>query len=261
MEKDAETGGSRQNAIDFRDQQDELAGRENGRIKRFLSPETRAEAKEQQRKDEQFRSLLDYLLHNDPEYAALYRKVSHRLHEIELAAAEALQQAKERIADMEEKAGTLNGRKVFLSRDGKRAYSEDGREISAEGMSRIIRSEDAPSWEDYQEAKKERDDITRYQDGVLNPIKERIADKENPVPKDELEGMLDDMDKEMPKSVKAKDSREHHLSMNAEIKDEASSSKEQYLNAPPVKSHFDTARMDIPDLTVIPTPTSVPKLI
>lgn len=162
---------------------------------------------------------------------------------------------------MEEKACTLNGRKVFLSRDGKRAYSEDGKEISTEGMSRIIRSQDAPSWEDYQEAKKEREDITRYQDGVLNPIKERIADKENPVPKDELEGMLEDMDKEMPRSIKVKDNHSHHTSMNAEIKDEASSSKEQYLNAPPVKSHFDTARMDIPDLTVIPTPTSVPKLI
>ena len=261
MEKDAETGGSRRNAIDFRDQQDELGGRENGRIKRFLSPETRAEAKEQQRKDEQFRSLLDYLLHNDPEYAALYRKVSDRLHEIELAAAEALQQAKERIADMEEKAGTLNGRKVFLSRDGKRAYSEDGREISTEGMSRIIRSEDAPSWEDYQEAKKERDDITRYQDGVLNPIKERMADKENPVPKDEMEGMLEDLTKDVPKTIQLKPDRPDHATNADENLSKHSASGEKYLNAPPIQSHYQTARMDIPDLTVIPTPTSVPKVL
>ena len=261
MEKDAETGGSRQNAIDFRDQQDELAGRDNGRIKRFLSPESHPEAKEQQRKDEQFRSLLDYLLHNDPEYAALYRKVCDRLQEIELAAAEALQQAKERIADMEEKAGTLNGRKVFLSRDGKRAYTEDGREISTEGMSRIIRSQDAPSWEDYQEAKKERDDITRYQDGVLSPIKERIADKENPIPKDEMEGILKSLNGSIPKTVHIKPVHPDSVAKDIGDRSEKSTPTERYLNAPPIQSHFQTARMDIPDLTVIPTPTSVPKLI
>lgn len=260
MDTDAETGGNSRNEIDFKDQQDELAGRENGRMKRFLSPEARPEVQEEKRREAAYQSMLDYLLLNDPEYRALYEKVRDRLDEIERAVAEALQEVNECITQMEENAHTLNGKKVFFSRDGKRAYTEDGEELSATDMARITRSEDAPTWEDYDAAKRERDDITRYQDDVLNPIKERINDKENPVPKDELEGMLDDLNKDVPKTVQLKSDRPDQTAKIDEHLSKHSVSTEKYLNAPDMKACFDTAAcMDIPDLTIIPTPESIPK--
>lgn len=260
MDTNAENGSSREKERNFNDLNDELAGRENtGRIKRFLSPESRIETREEKRRDAEFHNLLQYLLANDPEYRALYENTQDRLEEIEHAVAEALQEVNEHIARMEEEAHTLNGKKVFFSRDGKRAYTENGEEVSAADMERITRNDDAPTWEDYEAAKKEREDITRYQEGVLSPIKERINDKENPVPKDELEGILDGMDKNAPPTVKAKIDQSDALKMSAATMPEIPSDTEKYLNAPPVKSHFDNARMDIPDLTVIPTPESIPK--
>ncbi len=268
MEKDAETGGSRRNAVDFRDQQDELAGRETGRTKRFLSPEARAEAQEEKRREETYRNLLAYLLANDAEYAALFGELCDKVDSYERAAAKALQALTEEIAvldeqleRMEENADTLDGKKVFFSRDGKRAYTEDGKEVSAGDMARISRNKDAPSWEEYQETQKQRDkakgdydEITRWQDNVLNPVKDRIHDKENPVPKDEIGGIMDDMDKGIPKGIMP------YLEDAPASPANKPEEKQSYINAPPIQSHFDNARMDIPDLTVVPTPATVPKL-
>lgn len=268
MDTDAETGGNRRNEIDFRDQQDELAGRENGRMKRFLSPEARPEVQEEKRREAAYRSMLDYLLANDPEYAALFGELCDKVDSYERAAAKALQALTEEIAAldeqlerMEEKADTLDGKRVFFSRDGRRAYTEDGKEISAGDMARINRNKEAPSWEDYQEAKKQRDkaksdydEITSWQYNVLDPVKDKIRDKENPIPKDEIGGITDDLDKSIPKGMKPylEDAPAPAASKPEE--------KQSYLNAPPVKSHFDAVKMDIPDLTVIPSPESMPKL-
>lgn len=261
MDINAENGSSREKERDFNDLNDELAGRENtGRVKRFLSPEARAEVQEEKRRETEFHNLLQYLLVNDAEYRALFQKVSDRVNEIEIAVARALREANERIAEMEENAHTLDGKKVFFSRDGKRAYNEDGEEISAADMARITRSDDAPTWEDYDAAKRERDDITRYQDDVLNPIKERINDKENPVPKDELEGMLDDLVGSIPKTVHVESVHPDTKAKDIGDRSEKSASAEKYLNAPDVKTCFTAAAcMDIPDLSPDATPAALPK--
>ncbi len=253
MDTDAETGGNRRNEIDFKDQQDELAGRENGRMKRFLSPEARPEVQEEKRREAAYRSMLDYLLLNDPEYRALYEKVRDRLAEIDHAVAEALQEVNERIARMEEEAHTLNGKKVFFSRDGKRAYTEDGEEVSAADVGRITRNDDASTWEDYGAAKKEREGITRYQDDVLNPTRDRLEDKENPPSKDDLEGMLEDMEKQAPPAVQSK-AKPH----GQEATDIGYPKEKHLSNAPAIQSHFDAARTDIPDL--ICEPVSAPPI-
>lgn len=64
---------------DFDDQQNELAGRENGRMARFGVGISRAQKlKEKERKERAYRDALDRLL-LDPEYRKLYEELGDKL--------------------------------------------------------------------------------------------------------------------------------------------------------------------------------------
>ena len=74
MEEDSK---EKKRKTDFDDLQNEMAGREVGRIPRFLPEETRELAKggNKKKKDGDRLERLFLLLHNDPGYAVLYHKV------------------------------------------------------------------------------------------------------------------------------------------------------------------------------------------
>lgn len=80
---------------DVDDLNNENAGREVGRMKRFLTGEADPDKKQKQREREhEFRSALMALLQDDPEYAVLYEETMDKLREAEAATEAALIQAR-----------------------------------------------------------------------------------------------------------------------------------------------------------------------
>ena len=76
------------------DLENERAGREVGRIERFLSPEASpAEIKKRRERDQERLSALIALLRTSPEYARLHKGTMEKLRRHELAAEIALQDA------------------------------------------------------------------------------------------------------------------------------------------------------------------------
>lgn len=112
---------------DFRDLQDELAGRETGRLRRFghergEEPDLRDRKRRQE--NEAARLALDI----------------QRL------------QIEERLREMRDRAShDALGRAVFRAADG-RAYYEDGTELTPEEIDAIEWIEGAPTWEEYRDA-------------------------------------------------------------------------------------------------------------
>lgn len=72
-------------AQDFDDLQNEMAGRDVGRISRFLSAEAREDrsnGKRGSRKESEL-TTLQILMMNDPEYAQLFRETEHKLRDVQ----------------------------------------------------------------------------------------------------------------------------------------------------------------------------------
>ena len=89
MSDRGEVGGNRplpKRLQDLEDYQNELAGRETGRAKRFLRPEARGgQSRERQERERRNWSRLQTLLHTDPAYAAQYNDTMDLLARAEAA--------------------------------------------------------------------------------------------------------------------------------------------------------------------------------
>ncbi|WP_141702046.1 hypothetical protein [Methyloceanibacter stevinii] len=89
---------------DFDDLQNELAGRETGRLERFLSPDERERIRDGKSKGERHADAmtrLQWMLSNNAEYAALYNDTFDKLREAEQAAERALEKARRALAKAE----------------------------------------------------------------------------------------------------------------------------------------------------------------
>jgi hypothetical protein len=146
--------------IDSRDFHAELTGLEIGRIPRFFSATVEAMRNGKDANGRDKLSDLEWLMLNNPGYAAVYNRVQDRLVEANQAVDRAMTLVNERIQlaelllkEMEDRASTLpDGTKVFKSRSGK-AYTADGRELSKHEADSVNWRDDSPVWDDYHEIK------------------------------------------------------------------------------------------------------------
>lgn len=200
---------------DFEDQQNELAGRETGRMVRFGVGAARAqEIKERERKDRAYRDTLARLLATDPEYQKLYETLGDRLGEAEVTAdqtIEAIQTAvtAQRYAnqDMRNRAPKIDGKAVFRYADG-RVMDEDGNEIDPIIAAGIIWPDSAPTAEDYfagvdreSGLRASLDDWQVYRNGTLGDVRNRHEDRDNPMSKEDMRDALKKIERAAPAMV------------------------------------------------------------
>jgi hypothetical protein len=215
-----DTGIENKKARDFEDLQNEIAGRDVGKIARFLSADdprsAEAKRKQQERRAADTRRFLDLM--KDPEYRTLYTELGQRLQDAEqqtdqvIAATEAAISALEtEIADMEARAAKgPDGTPVFKTADG-RVVDANGEELPIEIAAGIIWPADAPSAEAYSAAQAEHDalrqyldDLNGYRTDVLGGIRDRHDDTTNPMDKVDLRQSLDDIEAMMPAAPAAR---------------------------------------------------------
>ena len=196
------------------DLNNEAAGRETGRIRRFLhdrDPQTT-----QAKKDENERRLSALMrLLQDPDYRAAYDAAWLAFEEAQIAVDDALldnAEAIERLTaytdEMDARAHKLGIEAVFQDETG-RFFRVDGTALSDEETARVERSADAPSFEARRQAgdaleaaQARRAHILEIQATILDPARERLQDEDNPMSQEELRDLEATM-KAVPSEVAA----------------------------------------------------------
>ena len=214
------------------DYNNEIAGHDNGRIKRFLSQEARDYLEDgKDKKSTEKLSLLDILLMTDPVYAQLYSDVMEKIEEIDRAVNKALTQTEQRIGNLEENLADIrkraqrldDGTLIYRSQDGI-VYTEDGIPLTQMELGDGEWKDSNPSWEERQEAGealdsayKTKEEIEEYRDGTLQHAKDRMNDRGNPPDKDELQDLFDNIRDVLPDSVKANMDESHDKSAQSDF--------------------------------------------
>ncbi len=245
----------------------EIAGVENGRIKRFLNEGSLSFSGETKKEKaaREFRTMLDMLLAEDPIYAALYKQVAEKIEKAQQAVDLALVDINQRLEAsgrklqlLRDNAAELPDRtKVFQSTDGS-IYTEQGKRISDEKARSIIFPDSAPSWEifkaekeTYGTAARQKEAVDIYQKTVLDPTTKRMNDEDDPPSKDELKGLNDRIDNKMPDFIKQdfkiKDAANNKVEISS-ISNAHGQVEKTNLKVPDMGKSFDLARTDIPDL-------------
>lgn len=201
---------------DMIDLNNESAGRETGRIKRFNLPVSDKTLNAEKEKDERRFNALMRLL-QDPNYARLYHHAIETVTTVEEAAEKAkrkLEQESELIAKrhrelMNEAAQLPDGTRVFQSLSNGRIYSEHGEDITHRKDSIVGLHPTSPGWEEYQHVKKTKEeiekrkhDVERYQHEIIDPAKDRLGNTDQPMTAEELEKLVKKMETEMPVDVR-----------------------------------------------------------
>lgn len=197
---------------DTDDFNNETAGREVGRINRFL-PEG-AQPRTQKAKDEKYAEQLSRLalMMQNAQYAALYAETARLVHdyaakaeaglESSKAALSAAGQALETITD---KAAKLHpdGTPVFRDKNGNAVHA-DGTPLTPDETASVVWPNDAPSYEEYREAKKvyadaqARVDAWKDYQAYLGGVQDRLNDPDNPYSPDELRDIQRDIEDKIP---------------------------------------------------------------
>lgn len=258
--------------IDLADSQNEAAGRNTSKIERFSNnPDGNMDSPNSEKKKRQeFFDRLSWLLANDPTYAKLYYELEAVIEDTEKAIRKAYERIEQRIEEtdgqlrqMQESASTLpDGTKVFRSKNGEDAYTEDGRKLSVDEMSQVLWQSNAPTWEDYQQVKEDQQQaledkaaVEHYDIEVVQATKEKM--KTGEMSHKDLGKALEDIKAEMPRAVTEV--------MNPLNEQEKASVELSILepvsleNAPDMKTHFETVRVDVPDLSAEAVPELKPK--
>lgn len=202
---------------DFSDLMDEMAGRENGRLKRFmLGDDDRTAEGREKKAQREFYSKLEQLL-ADPAYAAIYRSTFDALRNAEDLTQRALDRwqgkhtlAKEELKQTVDAAQRMpDGTRVFRAADG-RVFTEDGRLVEGVERESIEWKPGAPGYEAFIEkreaerrARETLEEIQGYQVKVLGHARDRMQDQDNPPSAEEIAKHKERIEQEMPKAVKA----------------------------------------------------------
>ncbi len=199
------------------DLNNDMAGRETGRIRRVVHGdvgERVEERKRQQRQDSLLiETALDAML-RDPVYRARYEAFGAFLDTYETATQTALERAAElsdaaqaTLTTLSEAASTLDGQPVFVSEDA-RIVDADGLDIDPADAERVIWREGAPGYEEYatakdaaEDAKQTLEDIEAYQ-AELDDARQRWADEDAPMTKDEMDALEKDLKESAPEMVR-----------------------------------------------------------
>lgn len=192
----------------FNDLQNEISGRETGRISRFLTADGRSfRTDEKRQKDKAYRDVLDMLLATDPEYFALYTRLGDELSSGEAEADSIIANLQSAIDALEQQIEVMragaprlpDGRLVFRYIDG-RVVDEAGALVSPEIAEGIIWRKGSPSAEQYFDALEKRQSTydlleqwVAYRQDYLGYLRNRYDDRAEPMTKDELKEALDDI--------------------------------------------------------------------
>ena len=212
-----ETDREKKAEEDNRDYNNEIAGRDVGRIKRFLSEAGHDSLEERKgKKSRESLSFLDILLLTDPVYAALYADVMERIEEIDKAIIKTLASLDQRISILEKRMTNIEDRAYRLN-DGTRvyrgendiAYTENGHVLSTQETSTITWQSHNASWKErYSTSVKldhvyhKKEGVETYRDEVFQDVKDHMSDPDNLPDKDELQNIFDDLNSELPEDVK-----------------------------------------------------------
>ena len=192
---------------DHEDFHNEMAGRDVGRIRRFLPEDHPANPRARDRKERRAEGRMTVLqaMLADPSYAALYTETLDLLQAAEAKTETALTEAREALAEAEstleetlDNASVLpNGTRVFRDRDGN-VYTEDGGRVTGDDLEAIVWRPGSPSYEEFKAAKRAVDDarskidvLLLYQTDVLGHARDRLNDPDNPPTEEELRDIQD----------------------------------------------------------------------
>lgn len=198
-----ETGGNKPKSKreqDIDDLANESSGRFVGRMARFLPEDARPEA--QRSKKEKSRDALTRLamLMQNAKYAALYRETVDlvRDHAVKAEAGlesshTALSAAGQALETLTDKAAKLHpsGEPVFRDENGN-AVRADGTPLTPDEAASVVWPDDAPSYEEYLQAKtayaeaQAQFDAWRNYQLYLGTVQNRLDDSDNPPTADEL---------------------------------------------------------------------------
>lgn len=206
---------------DLDDMQNELAGRETGRGKRFFTADSGGDTRKGKERKEaesaQFMSALRRMM-TDPVYAERYRAFDNKLQRAEestvatlMVLTKRIDMAQDKLDEMREEADTLpDGTRVYRTADGENAYTEDGRLLTGEEMQSIAWSDDAPTWEEYEASREELErlekakrEVIEYQEKTLDPARKRMSDPDNPPSLDDIDALDKSVEAAKPEAVAA----------------------------------------------------------
>lgn len=196
--QDIGTDSKPQREKDVIDYNHELAGGENGRIKRFsVDSPTLLNSQEQEKrksKERQFTSMLAYMLANDAQYRQLYFEVEAKLEEAQSQVDEALLKINQELDDIQ--------------------YQLDNADelgLSEEQKIELKRKQD--------ELERHSQEIQDYQHNVIDHIRQRMDDKDDPPDKDELQHYSELIETHKPESLRTHESSLANIStsVSAEI--------------------------------------------
>lgn len=262
---------------DMIDLNNESAGRETGRIKRFNLPTSdKAINAEKEKEERHFNALMRLL--QDPCYARLYHHAVTVVTTAEEVAEKAklkLEQegelAEKRRRELLDKAAQLpDGTKVFQSLSSGRIYSEHGEDVSHRKDFITELHPDSPKWEEYQQAKKaikdiekRKNDVELYQREVIDPAKNRLGNTDEPMTTEELDKLVKKINAEMPVDVRVQH-KTYELAtsrMNDPIRNETADELfgSYEPNAPKIQADFKTAHDEPYGSSATSLPTIIPK--
>lgn len=212
MSDDSMNNRTKRDQQTFDDLQNEVAGRETGRIQRFgIAAARNVEAKQEAKREKAYRDALHRLLMTDPEYRKLYEDLGTALSEAEttadteIARLEGLMaQAEAHLDDMRANAPKIDGKAIFKASDG-RVIDEDGNVVIGILADDIVWPPNAASADEYLIAKRAAEDAQAaldawrgYRQDTLGDLRNRYEEGDNPMTKDEMRDALEQLETSKP---------------------------------------------------------------
>lgn len=223
---------------DIRDLQDEIAGRDTGKMTRFTSDGYRAErsGQEPEAKKQSHINISLQILLEDTTYRSAYDEAMRALQEAESFAQGLLDETQnllsrndQELVDIQSRASTLpDGTRVYRGKGGN-VFDEAGSEVDPINVEAVLWRDDNPSFEDF-EANRERNtalqerttNIYDYQVNTLGYIRGRMTDPDNPTATtDELQELRQEMEQQKPdirdKAAEGEWNQDRSYSSNAAV--------------------------------------------
>jgi hypothetical protein len=260
-------------AIDYNN---EIAGRETGRMARFFSPERNEPQKVEKEKEKRHFNALLRLLENQ-NYAQLYGRaiesITSALEATERASRKLARDAgavAEKMQALRESALKLpDGTRVYRSIQDGRIYTEDSEDVSRHRDSIRGLSGNSSSWEEYQriraiekEMERQQREVEIYRREVLDPAKERLSDMNNPATTEELEEIITRTKARMPPAIQTQHQQMSVGGPEATIRNETADELfgSYKPNAPKILADFKTAHDEAHRSPATSLPLIIPKL-